>query len=140
MSISSRTGGLALAFLATPLAGCFSGFQPSLLTMQGIKKPIMLTPVDRIGGGAPLPTQKVGEYEGESISIHTEHEDSQYRYSFTKVNNVQAIVDAQKALAKTGPNGAIKVNTLRAWARGWPAGVKNTVYIDGDVVNVGGGQ
>ena len=49
-STRSRRG-LALALLATPLAGCFSGFQPSLLTMHGVKKPIMLSTTDRIGGG-----------------------------------------------------------------------------------------
>lgn len=136
-STRSRRG-LALALLATPLAGCFSGFQPSLLTMHGVKKPIMLSTTDRIGGGAPLSTQKAGEFEGESVSMHSESEDSMYRYTYDRVDNVQVVTNAQTALGKGGENSEIRVTTLRAWARGWPAGVKNTVYVEGDVVNVGG--
>ena len=132
--------GLILALLATPLAGCFSGFQPSLLTLHGLPKPVMLSRVDRIGGGAPLPAQKTGDFEGESVSMQSSSEDANYRYTYTKVDNVQVRTDAQIALAKAGPDGDIRITTMRAWARGWPAGVKNTVYLQGDVMSVGGGK
>jgi hypothetical protein len=138
--VGPRRGKLLLALAVAPLAGCFAGFQPSLLTLHGLQKPVMLTSVDRIGGGAALATQKAGAFEGESVSIMTQSQDQNYSYSYEKVNNVEVVADAQKALDLGGPDSEIKVTTLRAWARGWPAGVKNTVYIQGDVVKVGGGK
>jgi hypothetical protein len=139
--VGAPSSRLLLALVALPLVGCFSGMQPSLMTLQSVKKPVMLTPVDRIGGGAPLPSQKTGEFEGESVALFTHSESYEgATVDRTKIDNVQVVVDAQKALAQAGPDSEIKVTTLRAWARGWPAGVKNTVHIEGDVVTMGGAK
>jgi hypothetical protein len=136
-----RWGVMAVASLT--LGGCFSGMQPSLLTLRTINAPVMLSPVDRIGGGTPTPKQKVGDFDGESVSMqaHSEYSSGTMVTTVdeTKVNNVQVIVEAARALAAAGPGALIQITKLRVWSRGWPAGVKNTVYIEGDVVRMGAG-
>jgi hypothetical protein len=141
-----RAGRLSLTLAAgsLALAGCFGGMSPSLITFQGIKRPIMLSSVDRIGGGAPMPVTKVSEVEGQSVALFTSSTSSNGTTTtttdVTKINNVEVFTDVVKGLEEAGPQSQIQITTLRAWARGWPTGVKNTVYIQGDVVRSGGGK
>lgn len=146
-----RAGGAPGWLLASGLfavAGCFGTLQPVSATFQGMNNPVLLGPVDRIGGAAPAPARKVGDFEGQASSVfaNNEYHSTSGNISYTTTETVsrrdesQIQVDALKALSVAGGQGDIRVTTLRTWARGWPTGTKNTVYVEGDVVDVGGGK
>jgi hypothetical protein len=124
--------------------GCLGHFQPAAASFEGISQPVMLGSVDRIGGGAPLPTTKTGDFEGESTAIYSRSTSTTGNIETTTTrdmtNNLQITLDAQKALQNAGPDGGIRVTTLRPWSKGFIVIVKSTVVVEGDVVKVGGGK
>lgn len=129
---------LALAPLL--LAGCVAHMSPSTANFSGIKRPMMLGNLDRIGGGAPLPSQKVGEFEGKSVAAFSQTHSGGYETTTNLVNNLDIFVDAGKAMVLGGPLAEIRVTTLRTWAFGYLCCLKNTVYVVGDVVSVRGAK
>jgi hypothetical protein len=131
----------------TLLAACVGHLQPERATFQGIPRPIMLSGVDRIGGGAPAPARRVAGFDGEAVSL-VAHSESRTETATTVtttttdttlVNNVDLYNAAIEAL-QPGPDLAIVITKLRPWARGYISFIKNTVMIEGDVVVVGGGR
>jgi hypothetical protein len=140
--------GWLLAGALLTAAGCFGTIKPVSATFQGMNNPVLLGPVDRIGGAAPTRAHKVGDFEGEASSVFAQNQyhrtSGNITYETTETVNrrdeSQIQIDALKALSVVGGQGDIRVTTLRTWARGWPTGTKNTVYVEGDVVEVGGGK
>jgi hypothetical protein len=137
-----------LAGASLAVTGCFGTLQPVSATFQGMNNPVLLGPIDRIGGGSSAPARKVGDFEGEASSVFAQNQyhSTSGNISYETTETVsrrdasQIQVDALKALSVVGGQGEIRVTTLRTWARGWPTGTKNTVYVEGDVVDVGGGK
>ena len=74
MRSKSMTGGtLAVASLLA-LTGCIGHVVPASGTVAGFKQPVLLGPVDRIGGQQkqPLAMTIVGEYEATSKAAFTQ--------------------------------------------------------------------
>ncbi len=146
MSLSTRTSPWRPLLAVAPalLAGCIAHMSPATATFDHIEQPMVLGNVDRIGGGAPLAARTVGEFEGKSSAhfSNTEHTAGNMTYSVTEssFNNLDIYVNAVNALKLGGPDADIRVTTLRTWSIGYLCCMHNTVYIQGDVVNVGAGK
>ena len=147
MSLSPRSfhwRKLLLAVAPALLAGCVGHMSPAVATFHGINQPMMLGSLDRIGGGAPLPVRTVGEFEGKSDAHFSQTSSTTGNMTTTTTenwaNNLDIYVNAVAALKLGGPAADIRVTTLRTWALGYLCCMHNTVYIQGDVVNVGAGK
>lgn len=130
-----------LPLLTALSAGCVGYVKPATGILQGIHQPVLLTPVDRLGGGKPLPTRQVGEYEGqaEAFFAQSSHQSVNYQVTVTHdvTDNTGLAVGALKALADKGPQADIRLTTVRTRSYGWPTGIKSRVYAEGVVVLVG---
>ena len=133
-----------LTTLLVLVAGCVGHLQPSVATFAGIPSPIMLSKVDRIGGGALAPVHKVAEFEGEAVSLYA-HSETRTEDATTitttsidtmRVNNAE-LYNAAAAALQAVPNASIMITKLRPWASGYLSFVKNTVLVEGLVVLVG---
>lgn len=133
-----------VALLALPVAallgGCVGHMKPVAAHFDGIQQPMMLGSLDRIGGGAPLPVTKAGEFEGEATAVYAQSSNSTSTTTYDAINNLDIYVDAQKALTTAGPGSEIRITTLRNWSKGFISIVKSTVVVEGDVVKVGGAK
>ena len=119
-------------------------------SLRGVPLPILLGPVDRVGGGTPLPVTKVFEFDGEA-SRHF----MQGSYSTTAGNMVTTTSwqeehwsgdDAIKAAAWRATKGDlskdIHVTKLKAknYVIFFGTAVKAYVAVEGDVMSPGGGR
>ena len=133
-----------LAVAPALLAGCVAHMSPAVATFDGIVQPMVLGNMDRIGGGAPLAVRTVGEFEGKSDAHFSQTSQTSGNITTTTTekwaNNLEIYENAATALKLGGPNADIRVTTLRTWALGYICCMHNTVYIQGDVVNVGAGK
>lgn len=123
---------LLLAPACAFVAGCFGTLQPSTATFEGVNRPVLLGPVDRIGGGSALPTRAVGDYEGEAESFVASDDHS----TTLAEDNASLVHAAVELLDKAGPDGDLRVTKVRAWAWGYIRIIKNKVLIKGNVVAV----
>ncbi len=146
MSLSPRSSHWRKLLAVAPalLAGCVAHMSPAVATFQGIDQPMMLGNLDRIGGGAPLTARTVGAFEGKSDAHFSQTKSTSGNMTTTTtenfVNNLEIYENAVAALKLGGPTADIRVTTLRTWALGYLCCMHNTVYIQGDVVNVGAGK
>jgi hypothetical protein len=146
MSLSTRSPHWRKLLVVAPalLAGCVAHMSPAVAKFDGIEQPMMLGSMDRIGGGAPLAVRTVGEFEGKADAhfSKTDQTVGNTTYSTTESwsNSREIYKNAVKALELGGPSADIRVTTLRTWAIGYLCCMHNTVYIQGDVVNVGAGK
>lgn len=129
--------GAGTILMAGVLAGCFGHMKPTSSYFQNVEAPVLLGPVDRIGGGPALATKKVGGYEGEAVAVLAQSESGGYRTTTDIENNAGMARGAARALEGVD-NGDIRVGTLRAWSYGYISLMKSTVYVGGSVVKVGG--
>jgi hypothetical protein len=133
-----------LAVAPALLAGCVGHMSPAIATFHGINQPMILGSVDRIGAGAPLAVRTVGEFEGKSDAHFSNTSQRSGNLTITTTenwaNSLEIYENAVTALKLGGPNADIRVTTLRTWALGYLCCMHNTVYIQGDVVNVGAGK
>jgi hypothetical protein len=131
---------LLLAVCSPALAGCFGTFQPATATFETVDKPVLLGPIDRIGGGAALKTHHVSDYEGEAISLSAHSETATTTTDTTVIDNVSMVKEARDKLGNAGPTSDIRVTKLRPWAKGYVSFVKNTVLVEGNVVTIEGAR
>jgi hypothetical protein len=134
--VSARDA-IGLACACVLLAGCFGSLQPATATYQGVLRPVLLGPVDRIGGGPALPTERIASYEGEASAHFARSETQTHVTESQGFDNLTMVVVAVEKLEKVGPSGDIRITQLRAWARGYISFIKNEVRIQGTVVSVG---
>ena len=140
----SWSRGAAALFALASLGGCVAHMQPAAAGFAGLPQPIMLGSVDRVGGGAPLPMTKTGEFESESKAVFSNSSSTtgNVRTTVTRdmTDNLQIVVDAAQALGAGGPDSEMRVTTLRPWSKGYMVIVKSTVMVSADVVKVGGAK
>ena len=129
-----------LPLVTAALAGCVGYVKPATGILQGIRQPVLLTPVDRLGGGKPLPTREVGHFEGQAEALFTQSTSQSGGYQVTtthdSTDNTGLSVGAINALADKGDKADIRLTTIRARSYGWPTGIKSRVYAEGVVVLV----
>ena len=146
MSLSTRSlhWSKLLAVAPALLAGCVAHMSPAVATFEGIQQPMVLGSMDRIGGGAPLAVRTVGDFEGKADAHFSKTNSTvgNVTYSTTEsyANSATIYKNADTALKLGGPSADIRVTTLRTWSIGYLCCMHNSVYIQGDVVNVGAGK
>ena len=127
--------------LAMALAGCIGHIKPATATLQGIHNPVLIGPVDRIGGGKPFTTKQVGDYEGQSEALLAHSSSTSGGYTTTRTtditDNTGPIVAAVQALEGKGESADIRLSTIRARSYGYLVVAKSRVYLEGSVVLVG---
>ena len=129
----------ALAVVGGLVTGCFGTLQPATASFQGVQQPVLLGPVDRIGGGPALPTRKVSGYSGSASALFARSETSTQVTEVTAFDNLTMVKDAVAKLGPVGAGGDLRVTQVRVWAKGFISFIKNTVRVKGNVVAVGGG-
>jgi hypothetical protein len=144
LSIRSSHWSTLLAVAPALLAGCVAHMSPAVATFQGIEQPMVLGSMDRIGGGAPLAVRTVGDFEGKADAHFSKTDQTVGNMTYTTTerwaNSTTIYNNAIKALQLGGPAADIRVTTLRTWSIGYLCCMHNSVYIQGDVVNVGAGK
>jgi hypothetical protein len=124
--------------MAAPvIGGCIAHLSPATGALPAVDQPVLLGPVDHIGGGPAFATTKVREFDGEAKASFGSSTSGGTTTDVTIINNAELNHDALAALSGTGENADIRVTTLRAWGWGYIVKIKNTVYVAGDVVTVG---
>jgi hypothetical protein len=131
---------LLLALASTLVTGCFGTLQPATATFKGLTRPVLLGPVDRIGGGPALPTRHVAGYDGEATAHYARSESGGMVSESQGFDNLTMVKDAVGKLDQAGPAGDLRVRKVRAWAKGFITMVKNSVRVEGSVVAVEGGK
>jgi hypothetical protein len=121
--------GYALVF-----GGCFGHLTPATATMSGLDAPVLLGPVDRVGGGKPLATKKVREFEATSKHVFTHSESGGYSTD-TEIQESSLAGEAEYA-TRGGPYKDIRLTEVKPQAVGVISGVKARVDVEGDVVLV----
>jgi len=90
----------ALVVLASTTA-CTGHLQPATGMLRGIQQPVMLSAVDRLGGGPPLRTTVVAEYEAEARASQTQSTSRSGGYETTTtttiLDNTPLAVEAVKS-------------------------------------------
>ncbi|HEY2407338.1 MAG TPA: hypothetical protein VGI10_15110 [Polyangiaceae bacterium] len=122
-------GALAISLLPS----CFGHLTPAVASAH-IDAPMLLGPVDHVGGGAALQTQPVREFE--STSKHT----------FTHSDNGTITVDADMRESNVSQEAAyatrgdrqldIRLTEIKPQAVGVWTGIKARVDLEGQVVRV----
>jgi hypothetical protein len=127
--------------LVMALAGCIGHFKPATGTLQGIHNPVLVGPIDRLGGGKPLATKQVGEYEGQAEALLAQSSSTSGGWTTTTTtdmtDNTGPVVAAVQALAGKGETADIRLSTIRARSYGYLVFIKSRVYLEGSVVLVG---
>lgn len=123
------------ALLALPLlTGCFGHLTPAGATMAGLDAPVLLGPVDHVGGGAQLTTSKVGEFEATAKHAFTNSESGGYSVS---VDSSESSLGAEAEYATRNDSYKdIRLTEVKPQAVGFVSGVKSRVDVEGDVVKV----
>lgn len=129
----------ALPVAGALLAGCFGTLQPATANLKGFDRPVLLGPVDRIGGGARLPTRHVAGYEGEATAHFARSESGGTVTESQGFDNLTMVKKAAGKLDQAGPDGELRVTKVRAWGKGFISVIKNSVLVEGEVVAVEGG-
>lgn len=129
----------ALAIAGGLVTGCFGTLQPATASFQGVQQPVLLGPVDRIGGGPALSTRRVSSYAGSATALFARSESSTHVTETNAFDNLTMVKVAVAKLDPVGPGGDLRVTQVRVWAKGFISFIKNTVRIKGNVVAVGGG-
>ena len=119
--------------------GCVGHLKPATASFPGVQAPVLLGPVDRIGGGAPLEKTRVRGFSGEAVASLSQSTSGGYTTTTDITNNAAIVVKAVKALADVA-NGDIRVSEIRARAWGYISVVKTTVHVSGKVYEVGGAR
>src|SRR5450631_3309670 len=130
----SRAARLAALPALALLAGCFGHLTPAGATMAGLDAPVLLGPVDHVGGGKPLTTSSVGEFEATSKHAFTNSESGGYSYT---VRSEESSMGAEAEYAtRNDKYKDIRLTEVKPQAVGFISGVKSRVDVEGDVVKV----
>jgi hypothetical protein len=116
------------------LGGCFGHLTRATATMSGLEAPVLLGPVDRIGGGKPLPTKTLREFEATSKHVFTQGESGGYSIS-TEISESSLAAEAEYATRGNNYKD-IRLTEIKPQAVGMISGVKARVDVEGDVVQV----
>lgn len=123
---------------AVLLSGCFGRLSPAGASVGGFRQPVLLGPVDRIGGTEPRVVEKVGTYDAVSKAAFSQRSDSRYQYTIETVDETEPYTHAVRALAGKGERADLRLKMIRAWSRGYFFGLSNKVALEADAVLVGG--
>jgi hypothetical protein len=139
-SLPVRTLG-ALGICLVGLTGCFGHASPATGGLSGIKQPVLIGPVDRIGMAKPMTVTRVGDYDATSFALFSQHTD---RDGYTHTNEIsdqsEVFTEAVQTLAGKGTQADIRMTKVKARSYGFWVGVKNKVILEGDVVLVEGAK
>jgi hypothetical protein len=132
----TRSVSLALLGLGSSLTlgGCFGNLTPATATMAGLSAPVLLGPVDRVGGGKPLATKTLREFEATSRHLQTHSESGGYSID-TEIAESSLAPEAEYAVRGSDYKD-IRLTEVKPQAVGWFVGVKARVDVEGDVVQV----
>ncbi len=126
-----------LVMLVAPvsfLTGCFGHLSPAQASMGRVEAPVLLGPVDHVGGGPPLAFEKTGDFEASAKHINTHSEDANYTYD-TEI--VESDTNAQAEYATRGDAFKdIRLTEIKPQAVGVLVSSKSRVDLYGDVVRV----
>jgi hypothetical protein len=116
------------------LAGCFGHLTPAGATMAGLDAPVLLGPIDHVGGGKPLTTSRVGEFEATAKHVVTNNDSGGYTYT---VDSSESSMGAEAEYAtRNDKYKDIRLTEVKPQAVGVISGVKSRVDVEGDVVKV----
>jgi hypothetical protein len=131
----ARLARVALLLAPLPsLSACFGHLTPAEATMAAVEAPVLLGPVDRVGGGKPLPYEKTGEYEATSKHSFSHQESGGYSYD-TQIIESETNQEAEYA-TRGDRYKDIRLTEVKPQAVGVIAVVKARVDGEGDVVRV----
>ena len=133
---SHRLSGVCVASFALmlPLCGCFGHLTPAGATMAGIDAPVLLGPVDHVGGGKPLTTSKLKDFEATAKHSFTHSESGGYSTD-TEISESSLSQEAEYA-TRNDKYADIRLTEVKPQTVGFISGVKSRVDIEGDVVKV----
>jgi len=132
--LNRRLKGWSLAPLGLLAAGCFGHLTPAGATMGGLEAPVLLGPVDHVGGGKPLASDKTGEFEGTAKHSFTHSESNGYS---TDTDMSESSLGAEAEYAtRNDKYKDIRLTEVKPQAVGFISGVKARVDVEGDVVKV----
>ena len=138
MRISNRlehwTRLTALLALPAVAAGCFGHITPAKATMAGLDAPVMLGPVDHVGGGRALASSKVGEFEATAKHTLTNSDSGNYTVS-VDINESSLGAEAEYATRNDNYKD-IRLTEVKPQSVGFISRVKSRVDVEGDVVKV----
>ena len=130
----SGTARLVPFALIVPLAGCFGHLTPAGASMAGLSAPVLLGPVDHVGGGKPLATTKIKDFEATAKHSFTNSQSDGYS---TTVEISESSLSAEAEYATRNDKYAdIRLTEVKPQAVGFISGVKSRVDVEGDVIRV----
>jgi hypothetical protein len=102
--------------------------------MAGLDAPVLLGPVDRVGGGAPLKVEEVREFEATSRHLASHSESGGYS---TDITIVESDLSQEAEYATRGDSRKeIRLTEVKPQAVGVLVSVKARVDVEGRVVRV----
>jgi hypothetical protein len=131
---SSYHAAAGLLPLVLGLAGCFGHLTPAEATMSGLEAPVLLGPIDHVGGGKPLSSEKVGEFEATAKHVASHSESGGYSID-TDISESSLGPEAEYA-TRNDKYKDIRLTEVKPQAVGVISSVKARVDVEGDVVKV----
>ena len=120
------------------VTGCFGHITPAEATMAGIEAPVLLGPVDHVGGGAPLKVEELRDFEATSRHLASHSESGGYS---TDIRIVELDMRQEAEYATRGDSRKeIRLTEVKPQADGVLVSVKARVDVEGQVVRVSGGK
>ena len=116
------------------LSGCFGHLTPATATMSGLAAPVLLGPVDRVGGGKPLPVKTLREFEATSKHVFSHSESGGYSVD-TEISESSLAAEAEYATRGSSYKD-IRLSEIKPQAVGVISSVKARVDVEGDVVQL----
>lgn len=131
----------ALGICLAGLSGCFGHLAPATGGLAGIKQPVLIGPVDRIGMTKPMAFKQVGDYDATSIAVFSSYDDGHgYNVTTLTVDRSEPFTEAVQVLSGKGTQADIRMTKVKARSYGVWIGVTNKVVMEGDVVLVEGAK
>lgn len=134
----------ALGMVLAGLTGCFGHFTPATGGLRGVKQPVLIGPVDRIGMTKPMAVKTVGEYDATSFALFSRSESSNGYSTTTTTTEIndqtEVFTQAVEAFSGKGPLADVRMTKVKARSYGFWVGMKNKVILEGDVVLVEGAK
>ncbi len=106
--------------------------------MAGIEAPVLLGPVDRVGGGTPLKVEELRDFEATSRHLASHSESGGYS---TDITIVESDMRQEAEYATRGDSRKeIRLTEVKPQAVGVLVSVKARVDVEGRVVRVSGAK